>query len=75
MYGIFLDSEWELYGRYIDSDGSAAAALDGNVMSIGVNNYLAGQNCKWTTEVTWNDSATGANTDITTLSTQLQFYF
>jgi hypothetical protein len=75
MYGIFLDSEWELYGRYIDSDGSAAAALDGNVMSIGVNNYFAGQNCKWTTEVTWNDSATGANTDITTLSTQLQFYF
>jgi hypothetical protein len=74
-YGIYLDSDWELYGRYIDNDGSAAATLDGSIMSLGVNNYLAGQNAKWTTEITWNDSAVGPNTDVTTISTQLQFYF
>ena len=79
MYGIYLDSDWELYGRYIDSDGSSAAPLNGSNTSIGVNNYLAGQNCKWTTEITWNDSAietvANPNTDVTTISTQLQFYF
>lgn len=75
MYGMYLDAEWELYGRYIDSDGSAAGPLNGSNMSIGVNNYLAGQNCKWTTEMTWNDSSALANSDITVISTQLQFYF
>ncbi|MBT7658111.1 MAG: hypothetical protein HN568_06860 [Phycisphaerae bacterium] len=79
MYGIYLDSDWELYGRYIDSDGSAAGPLNGSNVSIGLNNYLAGQNCKWTTEITWNDSAietvANPNTDVTTISTQLQFYF
>jgi len=77
MYGIFLDSEWELYGRYIDSDGTEApaGALDGSVFAIGVNNYFAGQNCKWTTEIIMDDSATANNSDVTTVATQLQFYF
>ena len=75
MYGIYLDSNWEVYGRYIDNDGSTAAALDGSIMALGVNNYLAGQNAKWTTEIIWDDSAVGADTDVQTVSTQLQFYF
>ena len=75
MYGIYLDSDWELFGRYTDSDGSSAATLDGSVVTIGVNNYLSGQNAKWTTEVLLNNSATGANTDVATFATQLQFYF
>jgi len=75
MYGMYLDDNWEVYGRYIDNDGSAAAPLDGSVVTIGVNNYLAGQNAKWTTEVIFNNSAVGANTDVTTIATQLQFYF
>ena len=33
MYGIYLDSDWELYGRYTDSDGSTANTLDGSVVS------------------------------------------
>ena len=75
MYGMYLDTDWEVYGRWIDSDGSAAGPLNGSIMSIGLNNYMAGQNAKWTTEITWNDSAVAANSDITTISTQLQFYF
>jgi hypothetical protein len=75
MYGMYLDSDWELYGRYIDSDGSAVAPLNGSNMSIGLNNYLAGQNAKWTTEFTWDNSNNAANSDVTTISTQLQFYF
>jgi hypothetical protein len=75
MYGMYLDTDWEVYGRWIDSDGSANGPLNGSIMSIGLNNYMAGQNAKWTTEITWNDSAVAANSDITTISTQLQFYF
>jgi len=75
MYGIYLDSDWELYGRYTDSDGSSAVPLDGSVVSLGVNNYLSGQNAKWTTEVIFDDSAVGPNTEVTTIATQLQFYF
>ncbi len=56
MYGMYLDTDWEVYGRWIDSDGSAAGPLNGSIMSIGLNNYMAGQNAKWTTEITWNDS-------------------
>jgi hypothetical protein len=75
MYGIYLDSDWELYGRYIDSDGSTLAPLNGSNLSIGLNNYLAGQNAKWTTELTWDNSNNAANSDVTIISTQLQFYF
>jgi len=72
MYGIYLDDSWELYGRYINNNGNA---VDGSIFTVGVNNYLAGQNAKWTTEVIWDDSALGANTDVTTVATQIQLYF
>ncbi|MFT4592952.1 MAG: hypothetical protein ACI9JK_000655 [Phycisphaerales bacterium] len=75
MYGIYLDTDWELYGRYIDSDGSEDSPLNGSNISIGVNNYLAGQNAKWTTEITWDDSDSAADSDVTMISSQLQFYF
>ena len=49
MYGMYLDTDWEVYGSWINSDGSAAGPLNGSLMSIGLNNYMAGQNAKWTT--------------------------
>ena len=75
MFGYYLDSDWELYGRYIDSDGSTNAPRDGSIYTIGVNNYLAGQNAKWTTEVIMDESGQGEDSDVTTFATQLQFYF
>jgi len=83
MYGMYLDNGWEVYARWVDSDGTTApfvaggpvGPLDGSIVSIGVTNYLAGHNAKWTTEIQWDDSVVGANTDVTTISTQLQFYF
>ena len=61
--------------RYIDSDGSVAAPRDGSTYTIGLNNYLAGQNAKWTTEVIMDESGQGEDSDVTTFATQLQFYF
>jgi hypothetical protein len=82
MFGYYLDSDWELYVRYVDNDGTTAPAapgvagpMDGEILSIGLNNYWAGQNAKWTTEVIFDDTAVGNNTDVTTIATQLQFYF
>ncbi len=71
----FLDSDWEAYVAYTDSDGSEAAPLDGSIWTVGVNNYLAGQNARWTIEYNMDDSAAADNSDVNTLSTQLQFYF
>jgi hypothetical protein len=68
MYGMYLDDEWEVYARYTDDD-----RWNDDVLSIGVNNYWAGQNARWTTEITWDDHA--AATDTTVISSQLQFYF
>jgi len=68
MYGIYLDTDWELYGGWSDRDTHA----DG-VFTVGVNNYLSGQNAKWTTEVRFNDRV--QNNETTTVATQLQFYF
>ena len=67
MYAMDMGDNWEVYGRWSDNDADA-----GSMTSIGVNNYLAGQNAKWTTEISMDDR--GAS-DITTIATQLQFYF
>jgi len=64
MYSMDLDNGWELYVRWVDSDD------DGESTAIGLNNYLAGQNAKWTTELHQDDDS-----DVDTLATQLQFYF
>ena len=42
-------------------------------LGIGVNNYWAGQNAKWTTQYTMDES--NASGDITTISTQVQLAF
>ena len=70
MYSMDLGDNWEVYARWTDNDLN-----DGSTTDIGVNNYLAGQNAKWTTQITMDDTAAGANSDVTTISTQLQFYF
>ena len=69
MYGMYLDDEWEVYARWIDRSTNTGD----NVMSIGLNNYWAGQNARWTTEITWDDTV--LNNDTTIISSQLQFYF
>ncbi len=70
MYSMDMGDNWEVYARWTDNDGDA-----GSMTSVGVNNYLAGQNAKWTTELTMDDRAAGAASDVTTIATQLQFYF
>lgn len=70
MYSMDLGDDWEVYARWSDEDTDG-----GSITSVGVNNYLAGQNAKWTTQLTMDDSIGGANTDVTTIATQLQFYF
>ncbi|HIN83487.1 MAG TPA: hypothetical protein EYM90_01150 [Phycisphaerales bacterium] len=69
MYGMYLNDEWEVYARYVDRDTNTGD----DVLSIGLNNYWAGQNARWTTEITWDDTV--LNTDTTVISSQLQFYF
>jgi len=66
-YGMYLDADWELYAQYSDDSRD-----DDPVVTIGVNNYWAGQNARWTTEIDMVDDDAG---DTTTISTQLQFYF
>ena len=68
-YGMYLDADWEAYVQYVEND----TWTGDEVWSIGVNNYMAGQNAKWTTEISLDDH--DANGDVTVISTQLQFYF
>jgi hypothetical protein len=68
MGSYYLNSDWEVYVAY--SDNSADA--DGTT-AIGLNNYWAGQNAKWTTQYTVDE--TNSAGDVTTWSTQLQFAF
>ena len=70
MYSMDLGDNWEVYARWTDNDGDFGSTTD-----IGVNNYLAGQNAKWTTQITMDDTLEGADTDQTVISTQLQFMF
>ena len=68
MYSYDMGDNWEVYARWSDDE------LDnGSVTDIGVNNYLAGQNAKWTTQISMDDR--DADDDVTTISTQLQFMF
>ena len=66
-YGIYLNADWEAYAQYTD-DSTATDPL----WVVGVNNYWAGQNARWSTEVHMNEDNNG---DTTTITTQLQFYF
>jgi hypothetical protein len=87
QYGIYLDSDWELYARYQDIDWDATGIDNSDSFTVGVNYYLSGQNAKWSTDVSWADSgiAPGDNTtgwgvsaqtdDQTMIRTQLQFHF
>ena len=66
-YGIYLNADWELYVQYEDQ-----SVNDDPLWVIGVNNYWAGQNARWSTELHMNEADNG---DTTTITTQLQFYF
>ena len=66
-YGIYLNEDWEAYAQYSD-----VSTEDDPLWVIGVNNYWAGQNARWSTEVHLNEED---NRDTTTITTQLQFYF
>ena len=68
MWAMYLDSDWEVYIAYSDNDND-----DGETTSIGVNNYWAGQNAKWTTQYTTDE--TDDSGDNTTISTNVQLYF
>ncbi len=86
QYGIYLDSDWELYARYQDIDWDTTGIDNSDSFTVGVNYYMDGHNAKWTTDVSWADSGmigsniTGWGTsfqtdDQTMVRTQLQFYF
>jgi hypothetical protein len=66
-YGIYLNEDWEAYAQYTDE-----SERDDPLWVIGVNNYWAGQNARWSTELHMNEDNNG---DTTTITTQLQFYF
>jgi hypothetical protein len=66
-YGIYLNADWEAYVQYED-----VSTDDDPLWVIGVNNYWAGQNARWSTELHMNEQG---NSDTTTITTQLQFYF
>jgi hypothetical protein len=68
MGGYYLNSDWELYVAYSDNDADDDATL-----SVGLNNYWAGQNAKWTTQYTVDETDDAG--DITTISTNIQLYF
>jgi hypothetical protein len=67
MWSTWVDSDWELYVSYWDDDST-----DGEELSVGVNQYWAGHNAKWTTQYDMNDEA--AN-DVDTFTTQIQLMF
>ncbi|MBC8310271.1 MAG: hypothetical protein H8E83_07150 [Planctomycetes bacterium] len=76
VFSMDLEDNWEVYGRYADQDdNTGATTLDGEVLSVGVNNYWAGQNAKWTIQVDWDNEHAANDFDTTTVSTQLQFMF
>jgi len=66
-YGMYLNADWEAYVQYEDQ-----SVNNDPLWVIGVNNYWAGQNARWTTELHMRDQDNG---DTTTITTQLQFYF
>ena len=73
MGSYYLNSDWELYAAYSDLNNSSDVHNDGSTFAVGVNNYWAGQNARWTTQYTQNER--DVDGDVDTFSTQLQFYF
>jgi len=73
MASYYMNSDWELYAAYSDLNNSVDDHNDGSTFAVGVNNYWAGQNAKWTTQYTQNER--DVDGDVNTLSTQLQFAF
>jgi len=90
-YGLYLDTDWEVYARYQDSDPDVAGQASSEIMAVGVNYYMAGNNAKWSLDYCWTDDAItggGAGTanqqgwvnstaaeDQSMLRMQLQFMF
>lgn len=69
--GIFLDDEWEVFGRYEWGDLDTMAE-DLSVFTIGVNKYMHAHKLKWTTDFgfaldeidsSWASSGAGWRTD------------
>jgi hypothetical protein len=63
-----MNSDWEVYVAYSDN-----SADDGETLAFGVNNYWAGQNAKWTTQYTVDE--TDSSGDVDSISTQIQLAF
>ena len=47
--GIYLNDDWELFGRYEYADWDTTAE-DLSLVTVGVTRYFAGHNMKWTTD-------------------------
>ncbi|MDP7008031.1 MAG: hypothetical protein QGI78_00500, partial [Phycisphaerales bacterium] len=73
MASYYMNSDWELYAAYSDLNNSSDDHNDGSTFAVGVNNYWAGQNARWTTQYTQNER--DVDGDVDTISTQLQFAF
>ena len=56
-YGLYFDTDWEVYARYQDSDPDTAGQASSEIMTIGVNYYMAGSNAKWSLDYSWTDDA------------------
>jgi len=69
VWSTWIDNDWELYVSYLDDDATA----NGEVTSVGVNQYWAGHNAKWTTQYDMDD--TDSDGDLNTLTTQIQLMF
>ena len=88
--GVFLNEDWELFGRYEWADEDATGIDDLNIITVGIVKYFSGHQIKWTTdlgyaldEVTstfstagagWQADASGQDGQ-TVLRTQLQVLF
>ena len=63
-YGLYLDDNWEAYARYQSIDPDVVGTNDAEVMTIGVNYYLAGNNAKWSLDYSWADDGIAANAQL-----------
>ena len=83
QWSTWLNSDWELYVRYESYDADTADSTDdAEIWGIGVNQYWAGHNARWTTELGLTDgipTASGdwlaSDDDQMLIRTQLQFAF
>jgi hypothetical protein len=48
--GVYLTDHLELFGRWEWGDPDASSVEDLNIFTIGLNQYFAGHNAKWTTD-------------------------